>query len=400
MSLIENINFFVGSGASVAFGYPSMTQLTSQFRDHLFDVAYAGRPSLREINKHQPIIDVDSNTRSIEIYDKIYKTLNQFYPGKVDIESIMSVVTSLKEKNLLENIGDFGLYQIGKISNFYGLVNDNYSFDALDQLENRFKQYVREKMGLDKQKGVLIDKIYDNLFGALSSVLEKSISNLEVVPYSELRSSMHTRFNIFTTNYDTAIERYFRRKLNYNELDTGAIDNDRYIDMDRFIRRYYIDSGITRMKLMKLHGLINWFMDNEGKIIQGGLTDNIDKVMDEYPSDSIKEEVIIYPLNQKHLYLTPFIQMFYHFQNELGKKKVWIIIGYSFRDAVIRHLFENHIDNVKGLLLIDPNCDTIINSFSDKTRKKIISIQKKFGEDNYEEVNKEIAKNLELFKSK
>ena len=75
-------------------------------------------------------------------------------------------------------------------------------------------------------------------------------------------------------------------------------------DMDRiviFIRRYYCDSGKTRMSLLRLHDSINWIIGNKNRITQRGLSDNVDKVLEENAPGSIKDEVIIYPLSKKTL---------------------------------------------------------------------------------------------------
>jgi hypothetical protein len=48
----------------------------------------------------------------------------------------------------------------------------------------------------------------------------------------------------------------------------------------------------------------------------------------------------ILSLSQKQLYFTPFIQLFRILDAELRKRDVWIIVGYSFRDIIIRTMFE------------------------------------------------------------
>lgn len=396
----DKINFFIGSGASVAFGYPSMTNLTNEFRAVLarratkqstvFNPAF----NSMDLTRYQPYVTLEQDSRLLKIYDDIVNVLSPFYSGKVDIESIMSVVIGLKEKNSVnQSIGDFGLYMIGRLKNHLGLSSGDYYHEDLNQLEESFKQYIREKMGLNPSKANLIQKAYDNFFGALESVLGRNIVSDMNTPYSKSQSTMHEKFNIFTTNYDTALEKYFSSQLKYTKYDTGAIDNFPEVNMDMFITRYYCRSNENRMKLLKLHGSVNWIMDNQGKILQLGLNDNFDKISQENIPGTIKNEVIIYPLSQKQLYITPFIQMFYHFEKELQAKKIWIIIGYSFRDIIIRNMFENSMGSIDRILLIDPNAESIKNSF-DKSHNKIITINHEFGGTKNDETNKEIAKSL------
>ena len=74
-------------------------------------------------------------------------------------------------------------------------------------------------------------------------------------------------------------------------------------------------------------------------------------------STDIQEDVIIYPLNRKELYFTPFMQLFRMLDIELRRRDFWIIIGYSFRDIIIRSMFEKGlIENSKRkVLLVHPH---------------------------------------------
>lgn len=62
------------------------------------------------------------------------------------------------------------------------------------------------------------------------------------------------------------------------------------------------------------------------------------------------DEVVIYPLRQKQLYVDPYIQMFYLLNKELQYNKVWIVVGYSFRDPVIENIFGDNFKDAN-----DPN---------------------------------------------
>ena len=418
----NKINFFIGSGASSAFGYPSMTQITKDFRVSIDSGASpepgfvsvakmledsekaVGKvaPSMMQTNNYQGLPNSDQNTRLSRKYNEIYNTMNSVWPNKVDIESIMSVVVGLKEQeNIYENIGDFGLYKLQRNRNLQnnssvfgnGSVED---IEDLKLLEERYKSFIREKMLLDPTRIGLINKIYDNFFGALCSAIEQNGVGENIKPYSETKSTMHHKFNIFTTNYDTAIEKYFKDKLKY-DVDTGAIGTDSVIDMERFFQTVFCKPYDKHLNLIKLHGSINWVRDSNNILIQKGYNANIENIRQENELDTIKDEVIIYPLSQKHLYLTPFIQLFNYFEKELRSldNKVWIVIGYSFRDIIVKQMFENSIDTIKGIILVDPNSEKIKSSFDERTRDKITEIKSEFGSTlNYEKVNREIANKL------
>ena len=102
---------------------------------------------------------------------------------------------------------------------------------------------------------------------------------------------------------------------------------------------------------------------------------------------------MVYPLSQKELYFTPFIQFFTILDSELKQRKIWIIIGYSFRDIIIRNMFEKALEaNRSKIILIHPRATEVKNLFKDEFHKQIFCLEKYFAnKDSYEEINKEIA---------
>jgi hypothetical protein len=105
-----------------------------------------------------------------------------------------------------------------------------------------------------------------------------------------------------------------------------------------------------------------------------------------------KEEVMIYPISQKQLYLSPFMQFYNYFEKELHKKKLWIVIGYSFRDIVIRTMFEKSGNFIENIILVAPQVCTIKNLFNSEFQNKIIEINGYFGD---QKVNDLIKNKLE-----
>lgn len=64
------------------------------------------------------------------------------------------------------------------------------------------------------------------------------------------------------------------------------------------------------------------------------------------------DEVVIYPLREKRLYLDPHIQMLYCLNRELENKRLWIVTGYSFRDPVIQNIFTSALDRCENMKMI------------------------------------------------
>ena len=57
----------------------------------------------------------------------------------------------------------------------------------------------------------------------------------------------------------------------------------------------------------------------------------------------------MYPIAEKELYLEPYISMLVRLNRELKRKKVWLVIGYSFNDPVIQEIFR-YLYSLKALM--------------------------------------------------
>ena len=376
-------NFLIGAGASTAFGFPSMKELTRKFAQYL----------LRE-----------DKTKLNELYNGIVNIMNLVFENNADVESIMSVIVGLKEDTRFkENIGDFGLYVLhSKLQAHDIFSNLDFNKSDLDQLEKEYKQFIRSEMELSTPRLDNAYLIYDNLFGNLFRYYSFQDPPKKAEPYSrvnaEYRNNVHRHFNIFTTNYDTVIEKYFHDKLKDPWFYTGAKKEngkDDYLDMDEFVRKCFSTDEQFTMRIIKLHGSINWIKDKDGHLIQKGLSESHRSIENSNESDYIKEEIMIYPLSQKQLYLSPFIQFFNYLEKELRNNKIWIVIGYSFRDIFIRNMFEKSIDTVKKIIVVSPHSDEVKGLFNSRAQEKIIEIKKRFGTDEEcDDVNEDIEQEL------
>lgn len=375
---MNNYNFFIGAGASAALGFPLMTNLAENFVER-----------------------IKNNPDLFKTYDTI---LNQmkivFKDDEPDVESIMSVIVNLKdEKNYKENMGDFALFVLSLFTSYDNIQSKLDEFKQnLEDLEKEYKQYIISQMELDTKKIDECYKVYDNLFGSLYKLSVSGVQ--EVTPYSKLdlkSKEMHKQFNIFTTNYDTLIEKYFYCNVNDPDIYTGAEhDHSSYKVMNAnvFVNNCLGNHRPFRMNLIKLHGSVNWYKNNRDEIIEDSPSVTLDEIKERNESCHVKEEVLIYPLNQKVLYISPFIQFFHFLEKELKSDKIWIVIGYSFRDIIIRNMFEKSIDKIKYILLVTPKSSKVKELFDKKVREKIIEIKGDFGSNDYESMNKKIIDEL------
>lgn len=377
-------NFLIGAGASTAFGIPSMKELTFQFAQFL---------------------QGQDKTGLYELYNEIADIMNAAFENKADVESIMSVIIGLQEdRRFKENIGDFGLFALYSKFSEDDIFSNLKNFDKNDlhQLETKYKQFISSQMELTPSRLDKAYSIFDNLFGNLYHYYNNMNPQEKAEPYSSMSPSQrtfHNNINIFTTNYDTIIEKYFRSQLTDRIFYTGAREEtgaENILDMDHFVRTCFSTQKTQpSMRIIKLHGSINWIKDKYGNLIQKSFEDSHQSIGRTNQTGYIQDEIMIYPLSQKQLYLSPFIQLFNYLEKELRNEKIWIVIGYSFRDIFIRNMFEKSIDTVKKIILVTPHSDGVKALFNAQAREKIIEITKRFGnKEDYENVNKEIAQKL------
>jgi hypothetical protein len=185
----------------------------------------------------------------------------------------------------------------------------------------------------------------------------------------------------------------------YNQLDLGFGDTPgkRAMDAERFVQDNN-SSGRNAMQLVKLHGSINWVRNREGDIEEHEYHQSYDNVKARSGSMDIKEDIIIYPLSQKQLYFTPFIQLFRILDAELGKRELWIVVGYSFRDVIIRNMFERALEENtdRRILLVHPHATKQIKpEFIDRVKDQIMCLDTYFArKKDYRQVNRKIAESL------
>jgi NAD-dependent SIR2 family protein deacetylase len=207
----------------------------------------------------------------------------------------MSIIVSLKDKeHIKENLDDFALFILNKNSID---IQDSikYNTEDLNELEDLYKEFIRSKIKPNPKEIELAFKIYDKFFIMLYNHFYPSIQEQpekQTQFYKELEKGsrcMHYDFNIFTTNYDTLIEKYFIDNLK-DEVYTGSEGPKKYFNMGDFNSRYS-QSNSTQVKLIKLHGSKNWLKDNEGNLIEKGLDEDIISVSSGRISGAITGEL-------------------------------------------------------------------------------------------------------------
>lgn len=155
-----------------------------------------------------------------------------------------------------------------------------------------------------------------------------------------------TNVDIFTTNYDTSIEDYLADKVSIERFVTGN-----YLDVGR-LQVMYRD----RPRLIKLHGSIDFYRLNSGKIA------HIHSFMRPGPwkaGEVIEGPYIVPPLMGDVKYDDAQVEFLQCFKRAVASAEVLIIIGSSFRDEVITRILSGAPKNASVLIACGSRSDEI-----------------------------------------
>jgi hypothetical protein len=136
------------------------------------------------------------------------------------------------------------------------------------------------------------------------------------------------------------------------------------------------------LRLFKLHGSISWLLEPDGTITEEQILLGRQLVGRQFVG-----EMMVYPIQQKELYLEPYISMLKQLNFQLKTKPIWIVIGYSFNDPIIQEIFSQNADEKKTMVLLHPEAkDVKEKRLKDvKCEKRVLN--QKFGESDFRSVN-------------
>ena len=190
---------------------------------------------------------------------------------------------------------------------------------------------------------------------------------------------------VFTTNYDRCFEIFYNmartRSLSSTEivLDTGV--KGRYYNP-----AYY---GTTGPRLYKLHGSIRRYITRADMV---RLYDGLRREGDPVNGDEVVKEWMIWPLTGKYIYQYPYSELMDKFRQTLYDRRLWLFVGFSFRDEGIRLILEEVNDRLKDqmrrgkrapekrLILVDRSADQKKSIFQKYEKIRFYPVTGEFGE--------------------
>jgi len=156
-------------------------------------------------------------------------------------------------------------------------------------------------------------------------------------------------------------------------MDTG-FEHDKVRKVDVLQSDKFLDRGLGVIQLLKLHGSVSWLIEKgTGNIIEATERGQ------SYVGRRYEGEMMLYPIAEKELYLNPYISMLLRLNWELEKKPVWVVIGYSFNDSVIREIFVRNFSEEKHLIFVHPEANEIYSQNLSEMKGKLSLMKKRFG---------------------
>jgi SIR2-like domain len=328
---LANALFFLGSGASAPFGIPTMKGLVDTIEKQL-------REESEGYSKEM-----------YNLYQNIRKSLKATY-RYVDLESIFSVIEDISRNVRFSDLGVTSAYVLSHSTGLRGNKNiaNRIEKRLANRLRLRIKGITRNVCTLNYGEDSHIKEVFYPIYTAVASG-----GRQHYVQEVNDKKILYENWPIYTTNYDRVQEIYWEGNANLNDL----ITNDKNI--------YRIDlARITEpsLKLIKLHGSLDWYMLDDGSVVRSP-TNRI-----RIGGRTVIGEMMLYPINQKDLYLHPWLEMIRGFKADLLAIRNWVVIGYSFNDLFIREIFEESLN--KGnhrLIVVCPRASQIVQKhFGDR----------------------------------
>lgn len=331
------VALFLGAGASKAFDYPT---------------------TLEFVGNLQNVLDKEEKL----LLNSILKS-----PDVSDIEHVLQTLDPIIEFNSNPYINTLFRQSNVRIN----LNGSQVIWEDFVRWSKRLKRTIVSELHrqyeFDRTK---LDKIID-YYNTLDLILGK-ISRV---------GELH----IFTTNYDSVVERF-------------CIDSDREIEFTCGFRRegrsgrefwyaeelkhWEYDKVRSRgIWLYKLHGSLDWRETADNRIERMPTEEEVSKATRRY-----KRNILIYPAQKNYATEEPFRSLMRYFNEILNQHDMCLVIGFSFRDTFINSTFLDFLraNRKRRLVVVSPNAsknvDENLMSGEKQLRKQIRCRDKLFGE--------------------
>lgn len=334
-----NLVFF-GAGASKPFGIPTMQEMVNSFEE-----------------------SIKSNEELWHFYCKIKGALSKTHK-QIDIESILSVIHGINTSTGQSDFDHFTSYCL----TINGIRLNAFTEDEMSTagvLLIKLSGYITASCSRelwDPQS--TYKRSYEALFRHMPGRQEVKYTWVQQGTGKKGDFGLTVDWKAYTTNYDNVFENFWLQEAKLCDHFEKKTDG----------RHYFTSKNLPdELTFVKLHGSVDWEREaNRNQVVR--ITNP-----HSYSVFGTHGTVMMYPIQQKELYLHPWFTLFGELKHGLEIKKSYYVIGYAFNDEYVRQAFEEALYGNKTLLIIDPNAVQIRRKFNETVRKKIHVLPVEFG---------------------
>ena len=250
----KRLVFLFGAGVSQPAGLPSTKDITKKV--HTPDGVYRGRDGGYYLgNKSPDLSGADAVPQMVDMIALIKEILEEHYSD----ENKRAYHYSVEPKISYEDYYSYA-YALDTGVKW----NRPEAFLLLQDMEKRIQKLIKKRKasgekirvsGWDKRS--LYNEVMNYIHDIVWHMLERKPQEPAYLKFLKEACSdrSHTGIDIFTTNHDSIIERFFSSKgIQYVDGFEANADGDvRWLNTELF------DESNMPVRLFKLHGAINWF---------------------------------------------------------------------------------------------------------------------------------------------
>ena len=287
------------------------------------------------------------------------KLIEEYGDSKTDIETMLSVISGIVINPKPTALGPFVFYYISTNYSEIKLLSDKA--ENAKKLQKQIKDYIKSVCKVNTQDDV--SKIYKKSYVPLFEHMDGRKKGYDGVVLAD-------DWKAYTTNYDNIFEDFWNSLQRPHDHFEQTGDSAKYFFMAKQLGNDHTFS--------KLHGSLDWTKEVDTRKL-------IKKTTTGFNLSLTSGQIMLFPMQQKDLYLQPWFTLLQDLKMGLSTKEKWYAVGYAFNDEFIRNMFEESLErsDVK-LVIINPEAEEIKEKFSELVRDKIDVLPIKFGGASFE----------------
>ena len=293
---MNKLLLFLGAGASKPLGIPTMVEMVGEIESQL-------------------------ENDEAELFSTIRKAIAR-RGIDTDIEAILSVVQAIARGASALELGYPAMYLVKEVLDgdtrgtlSAGRREEKVAAHLVETIQGRVRELC-SPTDLQNREPRLFEP-YTDLFARLLKI--PGVNSLDLGDGTKAPA-----VTMVTTNYDLAVETYFQEhRFKIPDLfDSGSVGTPKLPPAG------IVGTG-HQLKLVKLHGSLNWFLLEGGEVVQDPVGPG------HIAGRRNLGHMLLYPIQQKDLYLYPWMDLFWVYRRDLRDTENWVFIGYRFGDEYL-----------------------------------------------------------------